>query len=1174
MTALRNAHHTQPSTKPFDALHINGYHVHRGASRTPNRLPTPLPSIPSAATTDADLGADEDPKVSVFAELYRRSEARLESLFDSKNAIDVSKLSGTAAEPEAERQNELMEDVPPSSVALPKKAARTIDEDDYDDSEDEDAESAVDMSPLKAKSTGPTAIPALSSAPMVSDISLPSSQPNARSAPSMAPNKTSEDARKELEQDRKATEDAAKRSFHTLFYTVENDRDAMFDQKKLEESERQVDVEMSGQGSSSTPNNNLSAGNGQQGTLSQTNLGASSLTLKHLIARIDMKRDKVVASDTELRSLMSEVRKNRSKWASEDRVGQEELYEAAEKVLNELKAMTEHSTAFLQRVNKRDAPDYYNVIKQPMDLGTMTKKLKAVQYKSKQDFVTDLNLIWSNCLNYNANPEHFLRRHAVFMRKETEKLVPLIPAITIRDRAEVEAEERRQHQAEADIEGGEESDDEPIISSRGRKAPGKKAKKGSTAPRKAPAGTSEGTPSREGKPSSQHLAPNGLGSNLRHDTHRAESEAATERSQTDQTTPPPGTITPIGINGVLGHHAGSVDPEAMDADGVEPFVNGTGAHIPETRQEVEYEDAEYKTWKQVTKKDRALVTAERHRLFKGNAINEDEPALLRRKAGMRSWLRKQRQAILEGATGRSKAGAEAKETEEAAPSGETLAEGIECEEELVLPDYYDVLSAIPDLPSRLRWIENNPGEVEDPCGDYLHILPQGLFTSPESALTKKIQENIRQLQATRKICSKIAVVKQMQIQSQMYHGQFQKVDPAPLVEQDVEPHVMNDEGPVISPEVSRAALQRTVGELFFHAGFEEFQPSALDAVTDLASDFFVKISRTLVEYLQTPQIPVPKPVPDGSGQVEVTWKDRFTEEEMILHTLHENGSDLEALESYVKEEVDRSGTKLVQMQDRMKAHLADLLRPALTDAGPDGSNAFNDGSDQFVSGDFADEFGEDFFGFRELGLDKELGLASLAVPLHLLQNRMHSAHQSQNPSNLSSHLPSALPPPASLTPITIDNVSNQIGLVQQFFRDKLAANNNKPLIEDEDLPLKQRFPKPRLPPTGKISSPRKRPVREPGPGKGHPRKKMKLNNGEAEVSKSPKGQLKLDVPPAEKDSEAITEIAKEVKGSPSKGKGKEKEKEKDTPTLSAGANGNGNGDGNGGMISPESLEAQ
>jgi transcriptional activator SPT7 len=72
------------------------------------------------------------------------------------------------------------------------------------------------------------------------------------------------------------------------------------------------------------------------------------------------------------------------------------------------------------------------------------------------------------------------------MRKETEKLVPLIPEIVIRDRAEVEAEERRLHNADGDIDGGEESDDEPIMSSRGRKAPGKKSKKGSNTARKAP----------------------------------------------------------------------------------------------------------------------------------------------------------------------------------------------------------------------------------------------------------------------------------------------------------------------------------------------------------------------------------------------------------------------------------------------------------------------------------------------------------------------------------------------------------------------------------------------------------------------------------------------------------------------------------------------------------------
>jgi transcriptional activator SPT7 len=45
------------------------------------------------------------------------------------------------------------------------------------------------------------------------------------------------------------------------------------------------------------------------------------------------------------------------------------------------------------------------------------------------------------------------------MRKETEKLVPLIPDIVIKDRAEVEAEERRMRNGDADADAAEDSED-------------------------------------------------------------------------------------------------------------------------------------------------------------------------------------------------------------------------------------------------------------------------------------------------------------------------------------------------------------------------------------------------------------------------------------------------------------------------------------------------------------------------------------------------------------------------------------------------------------------------------------------------------------------------------------------------------------------------------------------
>ena len=54
----------------------------------------------------------------------------------------------------------------------------------------------------------------------------------------------------------------------------------------------------------------------------------------------------------------SHMKRNRSTWASEEKVGQEELYEAAEKVLNELKGMTEYSSPFLTKVNEGEVPGY------------------------------------------------------------------------------------------------------------------------------------------------------------------------------------------------------------------------------------------------------------------------------------------------------------------------------------------------------------------------------------------------------------------------------------------------------------------------------------------------------------------------------------------------------------------------------------------------------------------------------------------------------------------------------------------------------------------------------------------------------------------------------------------------------------------------------------------------
>lgn len=48
------------------------------------------------------------------------------------------------------------------------------------------------------------------------------------------------------------------------------------------------------------------------------------------------------------------------------------------------------------------APHYLEIIKQPMDLGTVKKKLNDGIYKSVQAFIDDLHLITSNAILFNG----------------------------------------------------------------------------------------------------------------------------------------------------------------------------------------------------------------------------------------------------------------------------------------------------------------------------------------------------------------------------------------------------------------------------------------------------------------------------------------------------------------------------------------------------------------------------------------------------------------------------------------------------------------------------------------------------------------------------------------------------------------------------------------------------
>lgn len=391
----------------------------------------------------------------------------------------------------------------------------------------------------------------------------------------------------------------------------------------------------------------------------------------------------------------------------------------------------------------------------------MTKKLKSLTYKSKVEFVADLNLIWDNCLKYNQDMNHPLRRMANGMRKEAEKLIPLIPDLVIRSRAEVEAEERRKQNGGDD----DDSDDEPIMSSRGRVT----ATKGATASksRKAPNDQKEDTPVVDQKPV---LQVNGLLGK-----HGREDSEAVEGSNGFSTPPVGGSGTPGpgGANGAAG--IGS-NADAMDVDG--PTLNGMALNQAfGEAAEQPFEDEEYKIWKQTTKKDRALTAKERHLLFtRDNKLNVDAPAALRTKAAMRRFIKHQREKDLDtenlpsaSADGAAAADGSSGTAQDATAQGqsETLADGIDEEVDRVIPDYYDALSNIPDIQPKFQWIEDGEGNVINQHEGFLRLVTPGSFMAPQSRLTKKIDDNVHQIQETRKLVSKISVIKQMQVQTQV-----------------------------------------------------------------------------------------------------------------------------------------------------------------------------------------------------------------------------------------------------------------------------------------------------------------------------------------------------------------------------------------------------------------------
>ncbi|XP_063224982.1 nucleosome-remodeling factor subunit NURF301 isoform X2 [Bacillus rossius redtenbacheri] len=83
-------------------------------------------------------------------------------------------------------------------------------------------------------------------------------------------------------------------------------------------------------------------------------------------------------------------------------------FEGLKKLIKQLQT---HKSAwpFMEPVDPNEAPDYYKVIKEPMDLQTIELRINERSYKKLSEFIGDMTKIFDNCRYYNPRESPFFK---------------------------------------------------------------------------------------------------------------------------------------------------------------------------------------------------------------------------------------------------------------------------------------------------------------------------------------------------------------------------------------------------------------------------------------------------------------------------------------------------------------------------------------------------------------------------------------------------------------------------------------------------------------------------------------------------------------------------------------------------------------------------------------------
>lgn len=90
-------------------------------------------------------------------------------------------------------------------------------------------------------------------------------------------------------------------------------------------------------------------------------------------------------------------------------------------ILSDIRTDT-HAWPFILPVNEQEVPDYYQIIKFPMDLSTIEKNIENDKYQRLDEFESDFRRIFKNCYTYNAPSTTYCKCAHVLEKRFNEKL--------------------------------------------------------------------------------------------------------------------------------------------------------------------------------------------------------------------------------------------------------------------------------------------------------------------------------------------------------------------------------------------------------------------------------------------------------------------------------------------------------------------------------------------------------------------------------------------------------------------------------------------------------------------------------------------------------------------------------------------------------------------------------